>query len=190
MLDKYWMQHFGNVAPIAHTFRETFRSRWIRFHSLPNSKRYAESVLEQATILRRFNSIVSELVTAGSQLELLTTNWSHSPESGIPDAKLSLLKIPAVAWRSVAMREFDGDSEPWYWHIFRSSVSWPSFTLDEVIRLVADDRIGNVMLFNTSCSWLIHPYDGGMDLILGTSEARDEMATKYQQWRSSRSDGL
>ena len=190
MLDKYWTQTIGDAQPIAHLFRDSHRARWVRFHSLPESKRYAESEFEWTTLLERHNAVISSLASDGSNLELLTTNWSGVDSPRQPHERFSELNLPYEHWRTVAMHELDGDPEPNYWHVFRSTVTWARHALDNVIRLVADDYISNVMILDPTDSWLIHPYDGGMDVVLGSTAERDDLSRKFNDWRSSRSDGL
>ena len=190
MLEKYWTQRFDEALPIAHSFHDSHRDCWVRFHSLPESKRYAESKLEWTTLLERHNAVLTALASDGSQLELLTTNWSNSDSPGLPHEQFCKLQLSAKHWRTVAMHEFDGDPAPNYWHIFRTSISWTHGALDDVIRLVADDHLSNVMILDPNKSWLLHPYDGGMDVILGSTAQRDALSRKFKHWRSSRADGL
>ncbi len=190
MLDDFWTQRLGATSPIAHCFRDVFRDRWVRFHSLPDSKRYAESESEWETLLERHNTIIAELTNDGSQLDLLTTNGSASATPGSPDVEVCELGLLAEHWRTVAMHEIESNSDPYYWHIFRSPITWRPNALDKVIRLVANDRIWNVMVLDPVDSWLLHPYDGGMDVILGSTGERDKLSNSFASWRSSRSDGL
>jgi len=190
MLDNFWAKHIGDLPPIAHSLRVAHGDRWVRFHSLPDSKRYADSDQEWSLLLERHNEVLGTLVADGTELQLLTTRWSESERPESPHAEICKLQMPAEHWRTVPMHEIHGDPEPHYWHVFRSSVEWASGSLDQLIRLVADDRIRNVMILDASDSWLFHPYDGGMDVILRTSAERDEFANQYKQWRSKRSDGL
>ena len=37
-------------------------ARWVRFHSLPGSKRYAENEAEYACVLSRHNVVIGELL--------------------------------------------------------------------------------------------------------------------------------
>ncbi|MDB5341285.1 MAG: hypothetical protein JWN70_6904 [Planctomycetaceae bacterium] len=190
MLDEYWTRNFSNALPLAHLLRDEYASRWFRIHSLPDSKRHAEDDNERKIVLERFNTLAAEFASDGTQLELLTTNWSTSPLPESPHPGFGQLEFQATAWRSIAMHELDGDSEPYYSHIFQSSLSWRGSALNPVIRLVADDRLSNVMVLDTSSNWLLHPYDGGLDIICDSSQIRDVLANKYQHWRPSRSDGL
>lgn len=190
MLDEYWISHFGDTPPIAHRLRCLYSDRWARFHSLPNSKRYAETESEWATLLERHNAIIGKLTTEGTQLELLTTSWSASQTPDFSADELRELRLPAEHWQAIAMHEIDGETDPHYWHIFHSAIKWFPGTLDDVIRLIADERITNAMLFDPASSWLLHPYDGGIDAILGSRDERDRLSIAFSPWRSRQSDGL
>ena len=52
-LNEVWQQHFGSCAPVAHLLRDRFGDRWVRFHSLEESKRYPETEDEMATVRRK-----------------------------------------------------------------------------------------------------------------------------------------
>jgi hypothetical protein len=69
-------------------------------------------------------------------------------------------------------------------------LAWTAGTFDPLIRLIADDVVANVMIVALDCRWLLHPYDGGMDVILESRAARNELKARCPQWLSGRSDGL
>lgn len=190
MLDEYWTSHFGDTPPIAHRFRDLYSDQWIRFHSLPDSKRYAETETEWATLLERHNAIISELAGESTQLELLTTNWSATQTSDFPSDEFRKLQLPAEHWRTVAMHESEGEIDPNYWHVFHSAIHWAPGSLDGVIRAIADDQMTNAMILDPASSWLLHPYDGGMDAILSSRDERDRLSTKFALWRSQQSNAL
>ena len=80
-------------------------------------------------------------------------------------------------------------SEPSYWHVFASERKWQLGALDPIVRLIADDGLANVMVVSPDCRWLLHPYDGGMDVI-AESAARDRLKMRHEEWLSARTDGL
>ncbi|MEO0530264.1 MAG: hypothetical protein AAF266_06760 [Planctomycetota bacterium] len=190
MLDEHWEQHYGETPPIAHVLRDQFQDRWVRFHSLPEAKRYADSESEEAELLGRSNAVLSHLAADGARLELLTTNWSLTNTPATPLKEVCKLGLSVEHWRAVAMHELDREPDPDYWHVFRSAITWVSGALDNVTRLVADARLSNVMVLDCTSSWLYHPYDGGIDVILGTPEERKRLAADFDAWRSPRPDGL
>lgn len=190
MLDEFWSRTFGSTLPVAYRMRDLFRDRWVRFHSLPDSKRYAETDAEWSTLLERHNTVLSRLANEGTCLQLLTSCWTGAALPDGPAAEVCELPWPAEHWRTVALHELDEDPEPNYLHVFHSAVEWTSGVLDDVFRLTADDRIANVMIIDATDCWLLHPYDGGMDVIARSPEQRDTMSRELKLWRSRRADGL
>jgi hypothetical protein len=163
----------------------------VRFHSLPGSKRYPEDEAEYAEVLARHNAILGELARSGSQVVLVTTGYSesHAPSRSYPE--VAAFDPGASAWRTVAMRRVEeGFDEPSYWHLFGSAWEWRPGAFDLLVRLVADDAVANVLVVAPDCRWVLHPYDGGMDVIAESAEARQSLQAKYVAWLSARGDGL
>jgi len=182
-----WSTWFPGCDPVGHRLRVAFPERWVRFHSLPCSKRYAEDDGERATILSRHNCILAELATTGEEVALLTTGYSETPTPPIrsnPD--LSRLDPLARPWRTVAYEP----EERSFRHLFASTRKWAPGVFDPIVALVADDRVTDVIIVALDGRWLVHPYDGGMDLITGSSEHRDAIKERHKDWLSSRTDGL
>lgn len=186
-----WEQRFPNCVPVAHRLRTTFAERWVRLHSLPGSKRYPENEDEYATVLSRHNRIMGDLACSGRGVIFLSTGYSDSPEPVRLRPELVSLDPEARPWRSVPMHDPEEESaRPCYWHVYASAWEWQPGTFDPMIRLVADDGIANIMILSPSCEWLLHPYDGGTDLIVASSEIRDRLKSTYFDWLSPRPDGL
>jgi hypothetical protein len=185
-----WEVRFPGCEPVAHRLRGAFPTRWVRFHSLPGSKRYAEDDREYATLLSRHNRIVGDLLGPWRAVVLLTTGYSDAPAPAPPPPELRPLDPQARHWRSVPLHELDGFAEPSYWHVFASEWEWEPGLFDPVVRLVADDVVRNVMVVPPDCRWLLHPYDGGMDVILESPEDRGRLRATYRDWLSPRADGL
>lgn len=61
---------------------------------------------------------------------------------------------------------------------------------DSIVRLIVDELITNVMIVEPDCRWLLHPYDGGMDVIAESPSARDKLKAAHSDWLSARTDGL
>jgi hypothetical protein len=187
-----WQQWLPGCDPVAHQLRMAFPDRWVRFHSLPGSKRYPEGEAEYATLLERHNRILGALAQPEEAIILLSTGYSTSPEPVRPQPEWQLLDPMALPWRMVAMHELDAPFflAPSYWHVFASERVWQPSHLDPIIRLVADDVLANVMVVSPDCRWLLHPYDSGMDVIAESSAARDRLKRGHARWLSARADGL
>ena len=168
-----------------------FPNRWVRFHSLSGSKRYAENDDEYVTVLDRHNRILGELAQHGERVTLITTGYS---ETAVPIRSyfdLTGLDPDAIPWRSVAMHQCDDNfCDTSFWHVFTSQQRWTPGVFDNIVRRVADDVLANVMFAASNWSWVIHTYDGGMDVFLDSSSARDTLKASYSGWLSDRTDGL
>ncbi|MFJ9372236.1 hypothetical protein [Streptomyces sp. NPDC101455] len=60
LLAALWRERWLSGPPVAHTFRSTYADRWVRFHSLPGSKRYPEYEDGYAIVRHRHNSFLDE----------------------------------------------------------------------------------------------------------------------------------
>jgi hypothetical protein len=168
---------------VAHHLAVVFPERWVRFHSLPDGKRYPTNDADFGTILERHNRVLGALAQRGEIVGLLTTGWSTSPEAVRTQRELLELDPRASPWRTVAMHEGpDIFSDPTFWHIFASNRQWLPGVFDPLVRLVADDKLFNVMVVALDCKWLVHPYDGGMDVVVESRRMRDRLAVSYAEW--------
>jgi hypothetical protein len=88
-LSEIWQERMGERTPLAHEFVTEHRERWVRFHSLPESKRYASDQAERRTILERHYTVLGELF-GDEDVVLMTTKWSYTPvpepPAGRPEA--------------------------------------------------------------------------------------------------------
>lgn len=187
-----WPRYFPDCEPIGHHLRITFPERWVRFHSLPNSKRYPETEFEYSELLTRHNSIMQTMTSEDSKVVLVTTGYSGSPEPSRSYPELNLCDSDAVPWRSVRMDLIDPKNwdQPNFWHFFTSQWSWRPGTFDSLIRLVSDNTVANVLIVDSRCRWIVHPYDGGMDVIVESPDLAIGLRRDRSTWLSSRADGL
>jgi hypothetical protein len=186
-----WDQWFPSCEPVAHLLRDAFPDRWVRFHSLPDSKRYPETEAEYAIVLERHNRVLGELAGTGERVVLMTTGYSDMPEAIRTKPEVLAWDPHAKPWRCVPLHRHDGGfAEPTYWHVFVSERFWRPGLFDALVRKIADNVLANVMMVAVDGKWLLHPYDGGMDAILESSAARDEPKEHFRLWLSWRPDGM
>jgi hypothetical protein len=142
-------------------------------------------------VLERHNRILGELAGEGETVALLTTGYSTTAEPMRPLPTLVAFDPFAVPWRTVAMHQTeDNFPDPLFWHVFVTRWDWTPGLFDPLVRRIADDVIANVMIVALDCRWLLHPYDGGMDVIVESTSARDRLKARYPEWLSAREDGL
>lgn len=185
MLTSLWEERFGE-PPIAHDLRAgRLQPRWVRFHMLPDSKRYPQSAEEYAIVLSRHNALLAELLGEGEPVVLLTTGYSATP-SPVPDPGWPTRD--AWPWRSV--QPSPPDPEPIWWHLYGQLVHWRPGVFDALLRGVADDQLSNVLILPVDRAAIYHPYDGGADLILPDTATRHILHAKYRDWLSAHPAGL
>lgn len=191
---EFWSSTYPNTLPINYLFRHDYPNRWVRFHSLPESKRYPEDEEDWTILLHRQNTIIQALVGARAQLILVTGSYNEvkgSINMDIPWAEtalrhLSFTTLPALPLREVNSVEYG--EEDFYLPIF-AEVDWQWDILNNVLRDVAQDEI-RFFLVSREQQCLIAPYDGGMDIITANTEVRDALRIQFQSWLSMREDGL
>ncbi|WP_326702322.1 DUF3885 domain-containing protein [Streptomyces cyaneofuscatus] len=56
--------------------RLTHPDRWVRFHSLQESKRYPDDEAEYAVLLERHHTLLNELGPSDTELYVVTREWN------------------------------------------------------------------------------------------------------------------
>ncbi|MFE0190033.1 hypothetical protein [Streptomyces sp. NPDC058989] len=154
----------------------------MRFHSLPESKRYPQDESEYAIVLHRYNSVLDELF-AGTDVYVITPVWTTDPD--VPPHQPD-----AGYWRSLLVAD-DVDPEfRTYYHLFASRQPWQHGCINDLLRDVADDKVADVLITDIQLQRIHHPYDGGADVFLTTPEERDGMRDRHAGWLSSHPAGL
>ncbi len=116
-----------------------------------------------------------------------STGYSESPNPVRSQPLLDRLDPKAVPWRSVRMTSWSLNP-PLRTGMFASLCDWHPGLFDPIVRLVADDVLANIMIVDPECRWLLHPYDGGMDVIAESAQARDRLKLSYADWASPSPD--
>jgi hypothetical protein len=183
-LDAAWAARWAETPPIAHLLRSLHPELWVRCHSLPESKRYAESDAEYATVLRRHHSVLDELAASGDCFVIAAGFGSEDLSAG----RLSLLPA-ATYWRTVTEPD-DPEPEPVVAQLYVSLMRYPSSELDDVLISAADWQLAWTIVAPPDLHWLYHPYDGGADVIAPSSLERDRLKGKFARWLSKHPAGL
>ena len=174
-LEAAWSTRWAGTPPVGHLLPRWHRDRWVRFHTLPESKRCPDSEREYRTILDRHHTLLDELGLAGP---CLVTSAIFTDET-LPAARPDPTHPRAVRWRVVAGRDVDEDMDT---EVFASELDHPAEELDLVIRAVVDEQLIGVIVVPPEAAWLYHPYDGGADVIAGSPQERDRLREKFSAW--------
>jgi hypothetical protein len=146
----------------------------MRIHSLPFSKRYADTPAERDVILNRQNTLIDYLVAQTTDIQIVI-NWIE------PD------NVLFKAFELVPLGIFqEADGEPEY-DSFLIETVWQSGGLDTLLMMVADEHVRGFII-TPDC--LILPYDGGVDVIVKDTATCLALKGRFRDWLSLRPDGL
>jgi hypothetical protein len=183
-LDAAWNGSWSGSPPVAVFLWRRFADQRVRFHTLPDAKRYATSDGERAEILRRDHVLLEALLgdtrSGAGSLVTITCSWSGTASPTPRDQAVAASTPDAVHWRSDNRATAPG-FESWEHHyVSRTDMADPA--LDELLVCVANDMTDGVILTDAACTWVFHPYDGGAVVITSSTEERDRLATAYAGW--------
>jgi hypothetical protein len=188
-----WDAACGDCRPVSYELRGCLRDRWVRFHSLPGSKRYAEDEDEHAELMGRHLTVLTELLSHGSagkagELVILTASWSGTPAPAPREPELAAI-LPADYWTSKLTDDSDPAAPTWT-HLWVSAARLPSHELAQLLDMTADYQTAGVIITTAAIDWLYAPYDGGADVIATTSGHRDQLRRAHQDWLSAHPSGM
>jgi hypothetical protein len=191
----FWQKHFLNCFPVSYLFKRDLANRWFRFHSLLESKRYAEDQTEVAELLARQNTVLLDVIGTDDECVLVSGNYADSPLAENLKNCPALAKFQFQEFVKLSKQEFDPDDlksseEPLYLTLSYEMHKLKQGSLDEVLLCVADWKIVNFFVLSCERQRIFAPYDGGVDVILKDTEERDKFKGKYKDWLSRHPKGL
>lgn len=176
-----WRRHYGDALPVAHHLRNAGVGHWLRFHSLPESKRYAETDAERSVILERQNTLGTEVLGDGVQCWLVQACFNT--HEGPP----LFVARDMTFVRHVA--DPDDPEDPPI-DIYARRAVWTAGGFDGLLQAVSEFEAGFVLWMSTATGVVFAPYDGGVDLFLESSPAAQALAMKHADWLSAHPQGL
>ncbi|WP_121717378.1 hypothetical protein [Streptomyces sp. E5N91] len=185
-----WRARRPSGPPVAHTFRSAYADRWVRFHSLPGSKRYPESEDEYAVALHRYNTVLDELF-AGRDVYVVTADWSWTPDGpAVFPVTRPGLRLGGVRWWTESDEDDPDPAFHTHTRFYAKRRSWRHGCVDALLRAVADEALVEVFVTDTGLRRIHHPYDGGADVILATPGERDRLRGRHTDWLSGHPSGM
>lgn len=178
-----WKSKFPEAYPIGHELKSVYKNRWFRIHSLPESKRYAETEDEYQIIFQRQNEIIEDLVGNNEEIilsfglytdDITNSNYKEVNEFG------EFEKVDSLELHKIKL---DENKDEFYLDIYAKRTIWKSNQRNEILKAIANDEI-RMMIIAPNQNRIINPYDGGVDLILESEEIRDKYKEKYKRWLS------
>lgn len=182
---KFWDTYFEGHKPVAHLLRKSLHLRWVRFHSLPESKRYAETDEEWADLFERHNRIADAVLGDGARCWLVICNDMEGRDL---EDKKHLKRFDFDRWFS--WWENDELDETIEWPVYATEIIWQAGQFNEVIRKVAVWDECFLLLVSQETNAIFAPYDGGIDLIQPSEKLASGIKAKYPSWRPVNELGL
>jgi hypothetical protein len=186
-----WAAWYPDAPPIGFLLREAYEHRWLRIHSLPESKRYPKSGWEYAEVVRRHNVVANDVLGVGAPCAALiyrgcNDRWSDrlGRVSGLGEEPL-----PRVAPLPPELHDEDEGIFEVPMCIFGVATRWQPGSFDAFISATADNKVRG-LLVELRRGQVYAPYDGGADLIFATEVERDAAHQRYAAWLSSDPSGL
>lgn len=169
-----WALHHRTLLPIGWLLRQERNLAWVRFHALPNSKRYAENDQDRSIILSRANTLGDRLLGLGNLCWFIEARMDKSEGSGE-------LAMEAAE---------DDDPESTVWRFFVRSEAWEPGKYDGKLLSIADDESSRAVWMRRDNGSVFAPYDGGFDLFPSTWHEVDGLKSAGRDWLSNHPEGL
>jgi hypothetical protein len=176
-LSAAWDAAFPGMPALSYRL-DGVSDRWVRFHSLPGSKRYAETPAEHDVVYRRHRLVLEQLHSAGP-LTVIAADWHGDWGGGWTKTYLP----GAWPWRVKPADDYTGPAD--FWIAEFASIE----QLRPLLTAIADD-IGRALITTTDVDWLYCPYDGGADIIARTPAERDAIKASHKSWLPRNKQGL
>lgn len=176
----WWRENIGPTQSLGHELRNALPERWVRIHSLPESKRYPEDEADWEILEKRHREVAGWVLGEGASCWLLVPPWG----AGHPcfdDISLAVIEtLPPFD-----MGDPDHPPEPFS----GAPCQWDFIAFRQILRAVAEDETSAVFVCPEK-SAIYAPYDGGADLILPTRELRDAVHLRLKDYLSRLDSGL
>jgi hypothetical protein len=179
----FWERSYGRIPPLNWKLKKRLPDRWLRIHTLPDSKRYADTEAESAEIAARQVTAAEALFDNDAPVWLVT--WRYH----LPGATEVAEPSETVEGPLVEAGVLPGEAEDETITVLVTGLRWSASTSASLRRAIADDK-QRAMWVHQRTAEVFSPYDGGVDLVFSTVERRDEYRQRFSAWLSPCPNGL
>jgi len=189
--EPFWRLHHGRLKPVGYMLRAEGAPNWVRFHSLPLSKRYAETSDEWATLIARQNELAAEVLGENQPCWLIQSHW-QTPEGlvDVADEHDPFWATREYQLTSAFKFAEEDDDEAMEWLAYAAQSVWKRGRFDRLLRDRADERAGPTLWMSKSTGAVFAPYDGGVDLFLSAPSDVEAISARHADWLSTHPLGL
>jgi hypothetical protein len=185
-IESYWESNFPTCPPINYLLKIFYTDRWLRIHSLPDSKRYADTDTEWVTLFQTQNSILDDIFIEGEMIYLLTGVYSNLeitfPDNNLSDnAALKAFDFSALEKVDLYAMTKDYCEENTFYTPYCTEIFYKSSQYNDLLKSIANDEI-RAFFLNPKSNIIFAPYDGGIDIIYSDKKTKDFYQTKYNHF--------
>ncbi|MCB9229216.1 MAG: hypothetical protein H6618_06355 [Deltaproteobacteria bacterium] len=181
-----WSTYYQNTLPVGFMLREEYGARWLRVHSLPNSKRYPEGKEDEIEVCKRSLESAKDVLGA-SNITVYFSIYDESKDAAISGSEwLKSLDFKSIEYKDVS----EDDEDPYYLITFGAKFDWDEELFQQIILDVAKENISYISFYSKETKGVFSPYDGGADLFYLEPSKREQAQVKFKKWISPREDGL
>lgn len=166
-----WAHYHGERRPLGWLLRQDDDLPWVRFHALPDSKRYAENDRERQIILERANQLGDRLLGAGAECWLVESN-------------------PVTLADGAIFTGTYAEDDDFECSFYAYPVRWQAGGFDALIAAIADDMPGRALWMSRKSGNILAPYDGGFDCFLASRRDILVLKVDFGIWLSPEPSGL
>lgn len=177
----FWRSLYPKCAPIVYSLKYELPNKWLRFHSLPNGKRYPQNSDELKEVLFRYNCILKEIMSNVAEVFIVFAFVAAA--SDIRNQQDYVNKLYKFKDKFSVLY----DEAPYI--ISSKIISFKGSDFNNIFEKIANDEVDNFVIINPKNGDIFAPYDGGVDLIINNAQKLKAMRNKYSNWLSSREDG-
>ena len=184
----WWQAAFGDVPPRGHLLRPALADRWVRFHSLPQPPRHADSEAEHAEIQARHLAVAASLFDAREPLYVYRSHTLERRLRGKARHRVAgrQLRDAVVRLPAVPSQDLDEDDQM---NVRALVTTWKPDFFEASVRLLADWEEVGVAFVSPATRNIFCPYDGGMDVFVHSTTPA-ALRTRFAAWLPTTPSGL
>jgi hypothetical protein len=190
----FWAKNFTGIPPINHLFKHLLNEHWLRIHSLPEAKRYANTPEEWSDLMHRQNTLFADLMPVDDPICIVSGIYSNEEKVFDKTVFDELPYFKTMKFEGLDSLDMFELSQDWYDEgvkftpCFAEEVYTPG-VFDDILKSIANDE-WRLFFLDPKSLTIIAPYDGGVDLIFKDVITRQAYRKKYAAWLSEREDGM
>jgi len=184
-----WERYYPGYYPIGYIMRHAGAKHWLRFHSLPESKQYADTDNERQLLLGRQNELASKILGDEAACWLVQACWET------PEGSIDVADRHDPFW---ACREFDlsfsfsfiQDGDESGWNVYARLLRWQKHGFDKLLLAIADERAAPTLWVSAFTGRYLHLTMAEWIFSCQHFSAAEKLANTHPNWLPSNVQGL